>query len=102
MVLGHFWERRVSSLGAAVVCAALMSVCLVPMAQGAVDLPKCETGPGSGRPVDVYVPMDSWVYPALDRLHGLGYLDTAFLGLRSWTDRKSTRLNSSHLGISYA
>jgi len=32
-----------------------------------------------------YVPMDSWMYPALDRLHALGYLDTAFLGLRPWT-----------------
>jgi hypothetical protein len=32
-----------------------------------------------------YIPMDSWMYPALDRLHGLGYLDTAFLGLRPWT-----------------
>ncbi len=34
-----------------------------------------------------YIPMDSWVYPALDRLHALGYLDTAFLGLRPWTRR---------------
>src|SRR5690348_16194465 len=32
-----------------------------------------------------YIPMDSWIYPALDRLHALGYLDTAFLGLRPWT-----------------
>lgn len=32
-----------------------------------------------------YVPMDSWIYPALDRLHALGYVDTAFLGLRPWT-----------------
>ena len=32
-----------------------------------------------------YVPMDSWIYPALDRLHGLGYVDTAYLGLRPWT-----------------
>jgi hypothetical protein len=29
--------------------------------------------------------MDSWVYPALDRLQALGYLDSAFLGLRPWT-----------------
>jgi hypothetical protein len=36
----------------------------------------------SGSP---YIPMDSWVYPALSRLQGLGYLDTAFLGLRPWT-----------------
>jgi len=39
-----------------------------------------------------YVPMDSWVYPALDRLHALGYLDTAFLGLRPWT-----RLSIAHM-----
>lgn len=32
-----------------------------------------------------YIPMDSWVYPALSRLQALGYLDTAFLGLRPWT-----------------
>ncbi|MGC2638931.1 MAG: capsule assembly Wzi family protein [Acidobacteriaceae bacterium] len=32
-----------------------------------------------------YVPMDSWIYPALHRLHALGYLDSAFLGLRPWT-----------------
>jgi hypothetical protein len=29
--------------------------------------------------------MDSWIYPALDRLHALGYLDTAFMGIRPWT-----------------
>ncbi len=39
-----------------------------------------------------YVPMDSWVYPALDRLHSLGYLDSAFLGLRPWT-----RLSIAHM-----
>ena len=32
-----------------------------------------------------YIPIDSWMYVSLDRLHGLGYLDTAFLGLRPWT-----------------
>ena len=39
-----------------------------------------------------YVPMDNWVYPALDRLHSMGYLDTAFLGLRPWT-----RLSIAHM-----
>jgi hypothetical protein len=33
----------------------------------------------------VYVPLDSWIYPAFDRLHGLGYADFAYLGLRPWT-----------------
>ncbi len=32
-----------------------------------------------------YIPMDSWIYPAMDRLHALGYVDTGFLGLRPWT-----------------
>jgi hypothetical protein len=32
-----------------------------------------------------YVPVDSWIYSAVDRLHGLGYVDTAFLGMRPWT-----------------
>src|SRR5271169_1350869 len=39
-----------------------------------------------------YVPMDSWIYPALSRLQGLGYLDTAYLGLRPWT-----RLSIAHM-----
>jgi Capsule assembly protein Wzi len=32
-----------------------------------------------------YIPDDSWMYPALTRLYSLGYLDTAFLGMRPWT-----------------
>ncbi len=40
----------------------------------------------------VYVPVDSWIYPALDRLHALGYVDTAYLGLRPWT-----RISISHM-----
>ena len=36
--------------------------------------------------------MDSWIYPALDRLHSLGYLDSAFLGIRPWT-----RLSIAHM-----
>jgi hypothetical protein len=48
----------------------------------------------SGRPTPVcepasldspYIPLDSWVYPAVLRLYGLGYIDTVFLGLRPWT-----------------
>ena len=32
----------------------------------------------------VNVPLDSWIYPAMERLIGGGYIDTAFLGLRPW------------------
>ena len=33
----------------------------------------------------VYVPLDSWVYPAFDRLAGLGVIKKQFVGLRPWT-----------------
>jgi hypothetical protein len=39
-----------------------------------------------------YLPVDSWVYPALDRLHALGYLDGAFLDLRPWTRLRIARM----------
>ncbi len=32
-----------------------------------------------------YVPLDSWIYPALERLVASGYIRTATLGLRPWT-----------------
>lgn len=32
-----------------------------------------------------YVPLDSWIYPAFERLFSLGYADSAFLGMRPWT-----------------
>ena len=62
-----------------------------------------------------YVPVDNWVYPALDRLHALGYVDSAYLGLRPWmrlsiahmlelsADRiKSDANNDEALGIYFA
>jgi capsule assembly protein Wzi/PAP2 superfamily protein len=39
-----------------------------------------------------YVPLDSWVYPALERLAALGYVQTAFLGMRPWTRLECARL----------
>lgn len=32
-----------------------------------------------------YIPVDSWVYPAMLRLYGLGYIDNIFVGMRPWT-----------------
>jgi hypothetical protein len=29
--------------------------------------------------------MDSWIYPAMDRLHALGQVDIAYSGMRPWT-----------------
>jgi membrane-associated phospholipid phosphatase len=39
-----------------------------------------------------YVPIDSWVYPELDRLAALGYLNTAESGMRPWTRSECARL----------
>jgi hypothetical protein len=39
-----------------------------------------------------YVPMDSWIYPAFDRLIALGYVRSAIVGQRPWTRLECTRL----------
>ncbi len=39
-----------------------------------------------------YVPLDSWVYEALDRLAGMGVIDAAYVGLRPWTRLECARL----------
>ena len=39
-----------------------------------------------------YIPVDSWVYPAVLRLYALGYVDTVYLGMRPWT-----RASLSHM-----
>jgi hypothetical protein len=39
-----------------------------------------------------YVPIDSWVYPAFDRLIALGYVTDAYLGLRPLTRLECARL----------
>lgn len=41
-----------------------------------------------------YVPLDSWIYPALERLVALGYVRTAALGMRPWTRLECARLVS--------
>jgi len=39
-----------------------------------------------------YVPLDSWIYPALERLVALGYINTAYLGIRPWTRMECARM----------
>jgi membrane-associated phospholipid phosphatase len=39
-----------------------------------------------------YVPLDSWIYPALERLIGLGYLQSPILGMRPWTRMQCARV----------
>jgi hypothetical protein len=52
-----------------------------------------EKGPRPpGKMGSSYVLLDSWVYPALERLAAFGYTDTAFVGLKPWT-----RMECAHL-----
>ncbi len=39
-----------------------------------------------------FIPLDSWMYNAAERLYAKGYLPTAYLGLRPWT-----RLSLAHM-----
>jgi membrane-associated phospholipid phosphatase len=39
-----------------------------------------------------YVPLDSWIYPAFDRLVALGYVDSVISGIRPWTRMECARL----------
>ncbi|MGA2202201.1 MAG: capsule assembly Wzi family protein [Terriglobales bacterium] len=39
-----------------------------------------------------YVPLDSWIYPALDRLAALGYAERGFEGVRPWTRMQCARM----------
>jgi len=39
-----------------------------------------------------YIPVDSWIYPAIWRLYSLGYVDTVFLGERPWTRARVARM----------
>jgi hypothetical protein len=38
-----------------------------------------------------YVPLDSWIYPAFDRLSALGYVHTGFADMRPWTRMECAR-----------
>ncbi|HEY6766472.1 MAG TPA: capsule assembly Wzi family protein [Candidatus Sulfotelmatobacter sp.] len=39
-----------------------------------------------------YVPLDSWIYPALEHLIALGYIRSEILGMRPWTRMACARL----------
>ena len=47
-----------------------------------------------------YVPLDSWIYPAMERLIGLGYIHSGDLGMRPWTRMECARLLLEEAGKS--
>ncbi|MGC9225378.1 MAG: capsule assembly Wzi family protein [Terracidiphilus sp.] len=58
-----------------------------PTAAGQLD--HDSSGPaavcGSSTQGSPYIPVDSWVYPAVLRLYSMGYADHVYLGMRPWT-----------------
>jgi hypothetical protein len=51
-----------------------------------------EEFPGWQSKASPYVPMDSWVYAAFDRLSALGVVHSGIVGLRPWTRRECARI----------
>jgi len=54
-------------------------------------------GDGNSSPANQgspYVPLDSWIYAALDRLIGMGMIDSGFSGVRPWTRSECARILS--------
>src|SRR5438094_3569089 len=52
-------------------------------------------GDGNSSPANQgspYVSLDSWIYPALDRLAAMGLIDSGFAGMRPWTRNECVRL----------
>ena len=39
-----------------------------------------------------YIPLDSWIYPAFDRLAALGYIPTEIIAIRPWARSEGARL----------
>jgi len=48
--------------------------------------------PSPGYRGSPYVPLDSWIYPAFDRLVGMGLIDSGFAAMRPWTRLECARL----------
>ena len=56
-------------------------------AYGTIDTRPTKAPNGSA-----YIPVDSWVYPAMLRLYSLGYVDTAYLAMRPYTRRSALHM----------
>jgi hypothetical protein len=82
-------------------CAAVLAGLLLGTANPGTAIPLAaeqpdgrQSGSDAGRPASVcapsalgspFIPVDSWVYPAMLRLYSLGFVDNLFLGMRPWT-----------------
>ena len=64
------------------------------IAEDLSDSPKIATDRTPSAMGSPYVPLDSWIYPLLDRLAALGLYDDALLGMKPWTRLECARLVS--------
>jgi len=51
-----------------------------------------QTRPPRDTDGSAYIPVDSWVYPAMARLYSMGYLDTMYLSMRPYTRRSALHM----------
>jgi hypothetical protein len=69
----------------------LLSLVLLP--QGHAQQPgPTDEGVEAASMASTYVPIETWVYPAIDRLAAAGYVQSAIVGLRPWTRLDFARL----------
>jgi hypothetical protein len=68
-------------LNTALVLASLMPTAMLQVSAN----PSSPQAHHSVDSASTYVPIESWIYPAFDRLAAEGYLPGAFVGLRPWT-----------------
>ncbi len=97
MILRKFWSKGlVVQYAIAFVVAGLFQ--LVPLNLGAQRSPVSQANQQSRRDAassplgcdsstrgSAYIPVDSWVYPAVWRLYAMGYASDVYLGMRPWT-----------------
>jgi hypothetical protein len=83
-------DRRFNSslLPCAIFLAGIALAAVGPKAAAQATAPPCQPAV-LGSP---YIPVDSWIYPAVLRLYSLGYIDNVFLGMRPWTRASVTHM----------
>ena len=59
-----------------------------PVTQTDTALGDCESSTRGS----AYIPLDSWIYPAVTRLNALGYTQDVYLGMRPWTRVSVSRM----------
>ncbi len=89
MVTPRFFRSTASWVAILLIALSTFSASRVVAQQGgsngsqnsAIDPDDCEA-PVLDSP---YIPVDSWIYPAVMRLYSMGYVDTVYVGMRPWT-----------------